>query len=452
MRPRLRKPEESDVAAGDRPAATRQPARSPSDEALSDEAFADAETHEEAARAGGAKLFRNRNFALFFSGQLISSCGNWLQNAAQGVLVLHLSGSPTMVGLTTGAMFFPALPLALVGGRLADRFDRRRLLILMQILAAAATAVLAVLAATGHATVAAVLIVAFVVGIQFALSIPATFALLPSLVEPEQLGPAIGMNSVTYNIARIIGPLISTAAITLVGFAFAFGLNSLTFLALIVVLLLIRPRPIEGAKSRERESSSSSQEGSIKEGVDYVRRAPRIRLMLLGVLVGAAAFDPIFTLAPVFAAHVYGRPPADGGLLMAAFGAGAILAGLSSSRFLKGTTGLRYLTPSMLLFAAGLVLFVLSPVFWMACASLFVAGVGSLLAMIAWTTGIQHEVSEQFRGRVMAMWTLAFLGTRTFAGPISGGLATSVSEQAAVIALMIPLVAVALFGAPRLRR
>jgi MFS family permease len=122
-------------------------ARVATDETLTDEAFADAETRENDARGGGASLFRTRNFTLFFSGQLISSCGNWLQNAAQGVLVLHLSGSPFMVGLTTGAMFLPSLPLALVGGKLADRYDRRRLLILMQLLAAAATAVLAVLAA-----------------------------------------------------------------------------------------------------------------------------------------------------------------------------------------------------------------------------------------------------------------------------------------------------------------
>jgi MFS family permease len=279
------------------------------------------------------------------------------------------------------------------------------------------------------------------------------FALLPSLVSPEQLGPAIGVNSITYNIARILGPLVSVAAITAVGFGFAFGLNSLTFLALIVALMLIRPRQVPADEAAAAAAAEPvEQQGAIREGISYVRHARRIRLMLLGVLVGAAAFDPVFTLAPVFASHVYGRSAASGGLLMASFGAGAIVAGLSSSRFLKGTTGLRYLTPFMLLFALGLVLFVLSPVFWMASASLFVAGIGSLFAMIAWTTGIQSEVPERLRGRVMAMWTLAFLGTRTFAGPLCGAIAASFSPQAAVIALTIPLVAMALFGAPRLRR
>jgi MFS family permease len=250
--------------------------------------------------------------------------------------------------------------------------------------------------------------------------------------------------------------LVSVAAITAVGFGFAFGLNSLTFLALIVALMLIHPRQATAADPASESGSATASpaggQGSIKEGLSYVRRTPRIRLMLLGVLVGAAAFDPVFTLAPVFASHVYGRSAAAGGLLMASFGAGAIVAGFSSSRFLKGTTGLRYLTPFMLLFALGLVLFVLSPVFWMASVSLFIAGIGSLLAMIAWTTGIQSEVPELLRGRVMAMWTLAFLGTRTFAGPLSGAIASSFSAQAAVIVLTIPLVAMALFGVPRLRR
>ena len=388
-------------------------------------------------------VFGGRNFRLLFFGQLISNSGTWLQNAAQGVLVLKLSGSPLMVGVTTAAMFFPVIPLALLGGKLADRFDRKRLLVGTQVVALSATGILAILAATGRATVAAVLVVALVVGAQYAVSIPATFALLPSLVERDQLGQAIGANSITYNVARVAGPLISTAAITAIGFGFAFGLNSLSFLALIVALLYIRPREVEG---------TGESVGSIGEGVAYAWRTKRVRLMLLGVVVGAAALDPAFTLAPVFAERVFGHPAADGGILMAAFGTGAILSGVVSSRAFRGTPRFRLLMPTMLVFAAGLTAFLLSPGFWPAVPALFVAGIGSLLAMIIWTTGIQHEVPEAFRGRVMGLWTLAFLGTRTFAGLLSGALADSLGPRSAVLVLMVPLVLVALLVAPRLAR
>src|SRR4051812_10626700 len=170
-------------------------------------------------------LFANRNFRLFFTGQLISNTGTWLQNVAQGVLVLRLTDSSLMVGVSNAALFVPVLLLALFGGRLADAFDRRRLLIGTQFLAMGATGVLAILAGSGNATVAAVLVVAVLVGVQYAVSIPAMGALLPALVDRSQLGQAIGMNSVTYNLARVIGPVVATAAIASVGFGWAFGIN-----------------------------------------------------------------------------------------------------------------------------------------------------------------------------------------------------------------------------------
>src|SRR3954464_5592074 len=205
----------------------------------------DASAHAQPAAGSGSpngqpKLFANRNFRLFFTGQLISNTGTWLQNVAQGVLVLRLTDSSLMVGVSNAALFVPVLLLALFGGRLADAFDRRRLLIGTQFLAMGATGVLAILAGSGNATVAAVLVVAVLVGVQYAVSIPAMGALLPALVDRSQLGQAIGMNSVTYNLARVIGPVIATVTIAAVGFGWAFALNSLSFVALIVALSMLR--------------------------------------------------------------------------------------------------------------------------------------------------------------------------------------------------------------------
>ena len=153
-----------------------------------------------------SSVFASRDFRLFFVGNLVSSSGTWLQNVAQGVLVLQLTGRSVMVGAAQAATFVPVLLLALHGGRLADRFDRRRLLIWTQVGAAAATAVLAILAAGHHAGVTAIVVVAVVLGIQYAVAVPATQALVPSLVSPQDLGPAIGLTSVTYNLARALGP------------------------------------------------------------------------------------------------------------------------------------------------------------------------------------------------------------------------------------------------------
>lgn len=399
----------------------------------------------EAPTATRGGPFGERNFRLFFFGQLISNSGTWLQNVAQGVLVLKLSGRSFMVGVTTAAMFLPVVFLALPGGHLADRFDRTRLLIWTQVLAMAATGGLAILALTGRVTVAAVVVAALLVGVQYAVSIPTMLALLPSLVPREQLGQAIGLNSITYNLARVLGPLLSTAAIAAVGFGMAFGLNSLSFLALIVALLLIHPGSSRGA---------GDPGGSIREAVSHAWRDRRVRTMLLGVAAVAIAMDPVVTLSPTFAQHVFERRAADAGLLVAAFGTGAIVTALALHRAFRAPASRRYrtLTASMLVYAGGLVGFALSPSFWVAFASLVVAGAGFLASSTTWTTGIQEEVSEGMRGRVMGLWTLCFLGTRPLAGLIDGGFADLLNPRAAVLVVLAPLVLVAVFGAPRLRR
>src|SRR5437588_6271450 len=223
----------------------------------------------------GGSLLRERNFRLFFTGQLVSNSGTFLQSVAQGVLVQHLTHRAFMVGVTTAAVFLPVLLLSLTGGSLADRFDRRRLLIATQILAMAATGTLAVLAATGHASVPAVIVVASLVGVQYAVAIPTSQALLPAFVDPRRLGEAIGLNSVTFNMARVVGPALSAVLLATAGFGLAFGLNSLSFLALIGALSMITFR---------RPPRAMAESRSIKEALGYAWRSPRIRMILAAVL------------------------------------------------------------------------------------------------------------------------------------------------------------------------
>ena len=348
-------------------------------------------------------LFANRNFRLFFTGQLISNTGTWLQNVAQGVLVLRLTGSSLMVGVANAALFVPVLLLSLFGGRLADRFDRRRLLLGTQVLALVATAALAVLAGTGNATVAAVIVVAILIGIQYAVSIPAMGALLPALVDRSQLGEAIGMNSVTYNLARVIGPIVATVTIAAVGFGWAFALNSLSFIGLIVALSMLR---------LERAPRPEGRGGSIREVASVAWRNPRLRVMLFGVAAVSMAADPVVTLGPSFAQDVFGKNDNWAGFIVAAFGIGSILSALFLSRTFRapGAARLRALPYSMGVMAVGLAGFAFVPWFWPALVVLMVGGAGYLIASTAWTTALQEEVEDRMRGRIMGLWTLAFLG------------------------------------------
>src|SRR5919109_2375318 len=237
----------------------------------------------------GGSLLRERNFRLFFTGQLVSNSGTFLQSVAQGVLVQHLTHRAFMVGVTTAAVFLPVLLLSLTGGSLADRFDRRRLLIATQVLAMAATGTLAVLAAAGHATVPAVITVGPLVGVQYAVAIPTSQALLPAFVESRRLGEAIGLNSVTFNMARVIGPALSTVLLAGGRYWPAFGVNSLSFLALIGALSMIR---------FSRPTRPADEAGSLRAGQAYAWRNPRIRMILAAVLTPALAVHPLTTLAP----------------------------------------------------------------------------------------------------------------------------------------------------------
>jgi MFS family permease len=388
-------------------------------------------------------VFAVRAFRLLFIGQIISSTGTWLQNVAQNSMVRTLSGGSFMVGVTQAAMFLPVLVLALPGGALADRFDRRRLLIATQLLAAAATLGLALVTWSHHESVAAVLVVAVLVGIQYAVAIPATLALLPSLVEPGQLGEAIGMNSITYNIARVLGPALLAAVIALGGYAGAFALNSLSFLALVAALLLMgRPR-----------DAGPRAGGPIREALAFCRRDRSALLSLVAVTAVAVAWDPVVTLSPAVAASFPGHRPVDSGVLVMCFGVGAMASGLLLARVFRRATSQRagYLSVSTAVFALGMAGYAFAPSFAFAAGSLVVAGAGFLIASTTWTTALQETTPPALLGRVMAVWTLCFLGSRPISAIVDGTLADLASTRAATLALLVPLVAATAFAMPALR-
>ncbi|HYU57277.1 MAG TPA: MFS transporter, partial [Actinomycetota bacterium] len=337
------------------------------------------------ARHPAVRALSNRPFRLFFIGNLISQTGTFLQSAALAVLVFDLTGTNAAVGLTNAATFLPVLALALVGGELADRFNRRRLFLVTQVVSTIAVAALAALTAAGRVTPGWIYALAGVLGLCYAVAIPTMHSLIPSLVPPADLGPSIGLTSVTFNAARIIGPAVASAAIAGLGFAGAFGLNALSFVPMIVALALIRVTPRAADRPRV----------SLVEGVRYAWREPAVRGMLLAVASIAFAFDPVMTLAPGFARRVFGHSGAAAPVLMAAFGVGSVLSAAFLGRmFRRPEANVRRGSATLFLLGAGMAGFALSPTFEVGVAMLLVAGLGSLSSVTLFTTGLQQIVSE----------------------------------------------------------
>jgi predicted MFS family arabinose efflux permease len=243
----------------------------------------------------------------------------------------------------------------------------------------------------------------------------------------------------------VLGPVLSTVAIATVGFGWAFGLNSLSFLAIIVALAsmrLVRPaRVAEGGNS-------------VREALRYAWRNRRIRLILLAVLALSFAIDPMITLAPAVMRDVFDRSSNDAGLVLAAFGLGALVAVFAFRRLFRASAADRYRSvgPVMLLFAAGVMVFAWIPWFWPALVVLTLAGAGFVVSNTTWTTGLQEEVSDAMRGRIMGLWTVCALGSRPFAALLDGGIAQLAGPRIAMIVICIPLILVALFVTPRFVR
>ena len=387
------------------------------------------------ARRSTGGLLRDRTFGPFFFGNLVSNCGTWFQNVAAAIVVFNLTGSAVLVGAVSVAQWVPSLALSLWAGAVTDRVDRRRLLLAGQLLAAAAAAGLAVW--TGLVGVQGlpgpwpVVGAAGLIGIGVAFSTPAMLALVPALVPPGDLDLAIALNSVTFNVARAVGPALGAATLATLGAAATFGINAASYLVLVGALLAVRPRPIRLADGNDR---------SIRAGMRYVRRTdPTSALLLAGIAALGFGTDPVNTLTPPLA-HELGGGDQLVGLLVSAFGVGAVIAALIVGRLRRrwgqrtlGFTGLIGLGLGMLALAA-------SPSPATALAALALAGIGFLLAITALTTRLQRRIPEELRGRVMALWSIAFLGSRPLAALLDGALADLLSPHRATAAAgVIPL-------------
>ena len=358
------------------------------------------------------KAFHYRDFRLLWFGACTSSIGTWMQIVAQSWLVLSISGSPFLLGVDSFLAQIPILMFSLIGGVIADRIDRRRVLLGSQYTQITCAFVLTLLIAFKIVKVWHILGLSFVVGCAQAFGGPAYQALVPMLVEKEDLPNAIALNSIQFNLARVIGPMLGGLALTQLGAAWCFALNGVSFIAVIISLLLL------GVKFVPQNTRESILTG-VKQGIAFIHnQGAMVSLIALAFLMTAPAI-PVITFLPVFAKDVFHRGPATFTIFLSCSGAGSVVGALVVAAMgdirNKGRTALLML----LLLGAGIAGFSLSKSLVMSCLLLFVSGAALIAVFSMISSLVQLITANEMRGRVMSVYNVAFRG-----GMPLGSLAT----------------------------
>ena len=370
-------------------------------------------------------LLFDPTFGRYFFGNLTSNCGNWIQNVSAATAVFSITGSATLTGVVSGALWLGSLVIQPYAGALSDRVDRRRMLLAGQLLSLTAATVLAVwtllVGLDGLPGPWPIIVVTTFIGIGNAVAIPAMQALVPALVPPADLDQAIALNSVTFTLGRAVGPALAALILLLGGPTAGFVVNAASYLPLIVVLLVIRQREVE---------RSGDTEGSVRAVLRIVRADRRLVIMLIATATIGWTSDPVNTLTPPMA-DLFGAGDALVGAFVGCFGGGAALASLGL-RPVRARLGLERMGVFGLAgFGTGILLFAASPSPLLAAAALVLAGAAFLGVITSVTTRMQRDIAEDVRGRVMALWGVAFLGSRPAAALINGAVADAAGPRVA---------------------
>ncbi len=366
------------------------------------------------------RALRHRNYQLFFAGQLISLIGTWMDQVAESWLVYRLTGSALLLGTVAFASQIPVFLLAPIGGALADRADRRKILVATQTSMMLLTFVLAWLTLSHRVQIWHIVTLAALTGIVNALDLPARQAFVVDMVSRADLVNAIALNSSMFNGARVIGPALAGIIVAAIGEGWCFFGNGISFIAVIVGLLMMR-------MERPRQSIEGSPLENIVEGFRFVATTGPIRaLMLLLSLVSFTAM-PYAVLMPVFADQILHGGPKALGLLMGCSGVGALCGALALA-MRKTVHGLgTWVAASCVGFGVALLLFSFSRMMWLSAAMLVPAGFCMMIQMASSNTLIQSMVPDRLRGRVMSVYAMTFMGMAPFGSLLAGSLAHKLS-------------------------
>ncbi len=382
--------------------------------------------------------FGYRDYRILWFGACTSSVGTWMQSLAANWLVLALTGSAAYLGLDAFLQQLPIMLFTLIGGVLADRLDRRRTLLVSQYVQTSSAATLAVLVFFGWVEIWHILALSFIAGCAQAFGGPAYQSLIPSLVDKRDLTNAIALNSIQFNVARVIGPLLAGAVLTVFAvwgygdsspeaMTACFTINAVSYLVVIYALLSLHVRHIPPATQRPMIEE-------LRGGLSYVRHTPALPPLI--VLAFATTFlgMPVLTLLPVFARDIYQEGVAEYSRMMAFSGAGAIVGSLTVAWLgrMKRMGAVTLLVQAA--FGALIVLFALTRVLYVSYVLLFLTSVALMVMFSAVTSLIQLTAPNEMRGRVMSIYLLAFRGGMPLGSLASGYLASAFSAPAVLLA------------------
>jgi len=385
------------------------------------------------------RALRNPNFRLFWSGNFLSNIGTWMQNVAQGWLVLVLSGNSAFwLGVVGFVGSIPFLFFTLFGGVIADRVDKRRLLLVTQTVMMLLAFLLAALAWMKVITVWEVAAIAFCNGVAMAMNAPSYQALVPRLVKREDLTNAIALNSAQFNMSRILGPTLGGYAMVLLGVAGNFFLNGLSFLAVLFALTRI-DYPLEIAARRE------SMLSSLRGGFAYLNSEPQMRVLIWMTAAVSFLGLPFLTFIPYFAKIQLHAGESGLGWLLAASGSGAVLGAMTVA--VLGVIRRRgvVLTITGIVFFLAIIGFSFSRIFALSECLAFFEGCSGILMISCFNVSIQHLSSDAMRGRIMSIYTTSFLGLPPLGALLAGELSRHIPTGLA-LAMMAGLATIAFVG------
>src|SRR3954470_8534873 len=408
------------------------------------------------------------NYRRYIGGQSVSLIGTWMQSVAQSWLVLQLTDSGTALGLVVALQTLPVLLLGPYGGVVADRVDKRRLMIGLQSAMGVLALTLGLLTITGLVALWQVFLLAFLLGPNNCFATPARSALwqafrlgsllgltncfetparqsfILEMVGPEHLRNAVSLNSVMVNVARAVGPAVAGVVIAVGGTGICFLLNAASFVAVVVSLATLD-------RSRLQPSPPAARApGQLREGLTYVRRTPELAVpLLMMALVGCLAFEFQIVL-PVVARQTFSGGSEDYGLITAAMGAGAVVGGLLVAG--RGRTGAPAMVRNALLFGGALALAAAAPSLPLELGAIAVVGGMSVAFQSTGNSTLQLTASPSMRGRVMALWAVAFLGSTPIGGPIAGFVSDQLGGRGGLALGALACVVAAGLGALLLRR
>jgi MFS family permease len=393
---------------------------------------------------GVALSLHNRNYRLYFSGQLLSMMGTWMQTVALAFLVLKLTGSGTDLGLATATRFLPIFVFGPFGGVIADRLDKRRVLYVTQTLSGVIAGIFALLIGLGVIEMWMVYLLTLLLGGINVFDNPARQSFIGEMVRPAELSNAITLNSVSLNLARVFGAALGGLFVAVLGLVMCFALNGVSFAAVLLSLFLMRSAELFPAQRARKER------GQIRAGLRYVRQTPELLVPLIMItVVGTLAWEFQVTL-PLMADHVFHGGAGTYGLMASIMGVGAVFGGLVAAA--RARPSGRALCLASIGWGIAITAAALAPTLAVEFGAMIFVGYGSITFNSMAKTMLQAASAPMMRGRVMALWGLAWLGTTPIGGPLVGWIGQDFGARWSLIAGGVPTIAIGVFCWPALRR